>query len=118
LIALEGAVGSFGAPVVGYLAEHVFGYLKNDFPIAQIPEDIRQANLNALANSATTVMVIPWIICFALYGVLHVTYPADRFQFSRMRMGHPGRIALGTSKANVQYAQHVVPPNKTPFHAD
>ena len=78
LIALEGAAGAFGAPIVGYLAEKTFGYVRTEAPINLMPQEIREENLKAIGGAATVVMVVPWSTCFLIYGIIYFTYPTDR----------------------------------------
>ncbi|KAH8740179.1 hypothetical protein FG386_001840 [Cryptosporidium ryanae] len=76
---------SFGAPLVGILAQNFFGYnlsLKKDIGTVisnnnQIEIDILKSNANALANSMICMTVIPWILAIVLFGLLRLTYKED-----------------------------------------
>lgn len=74
-VAVEGSGAAIlGAPLVGYLAEHSFGYLRTTLLVAEMPEQLRLGNANALASALAFLTVIPWSISFLLYGLLHFTY--------------------------------------------
>jgi len=78
LIALESSSGAcFGAPLVGYLAEHVFGYMPFEVAIDQVPIAARSANADALATAMLMLTVLPWTLCFLVYSRLHWTYGRD-----------------------------------------
>lgn len=77
LIAVEGIVGgSLGAPMVGFLAERVYGY--KPMPFLHIDPVIKTRNSSALAYAMTWLTVIPWILSLIVYAGLHYTYGADR----------------------------------------
>ncbi|CEM02665.1 unnamed protein product [Vitrella brassicaformis CCMP3155] len=79
LLAIEGASGSlFGAPSVAFMAEMFFGYEISDLAVKDMTEETRLHNVNALANSLTVAMLLPWAVCFLIYGSLHFTYRHDR----------------------------------------
>ncbi len=62
----EGAIAALAAPLVGYLAEHAFGF-KGDAARTGDPEgDQRRAA--ALGNALVWFMVLPWICSFILYS--------------------------------------------------
>lgn len=77
LQAFSGSAGAVGAPFVGLVAEHFFGYQTQQKPIDQIPLAERQRNAEALARSLFMMTVLPWLFCFLSYGLLHWTYPRD-----------------------------------------
>jgi len=78
LVALEGSSSAcFGAPFVGYLAEHYFGYRPQRMASAMIPEAVREANTHALACGMLVMTVLPWLACFMSYSFLHITYQKD-----------------------------------------
>eukprot|EP00298_Acanthocystis_sp_HF-20_P021270 c27517_g1_i1.p1 GENE.c27517_g1_i1~~c27517_g1_i1.p1 ORF type:complete len:227 (-),score=62.43 c27517_g1_i1:112-792(-) len=78
LVALEGSSGALGAPLVGILSETAFGYQKSDQSVSEMLPEIRENNLNAISQAALYVMIIPWIMCFCLYGLMHFVYPEER----------------------------------------
>ncbi|CAL5080615.1 unnamed protein product [Urochloa decumbens] len=67
----ENVVASFGAPVVGILAERVFGYR----PQAAASD---RENAAALGKALFTGIAVPATICCLTYSALYWTYPADR----------------------------------------
>ncbi|CDJ65678.1 transmembrane domian-containing protein, putative [Eimeria necatrix] len=78
-VAVEGSGAAIlGAPLVGYLAEHSFGYLRTTLLVSEMPEQLRVGNANALAAALAFLTVIPWSISFILYGLLHFTYGRDQ----------------------------------------
>ncbi|CDJ47122.1 transmembrane domian-containing protein, putative [Eimeria brunetti] len=82
-VAVEGSGAAIlGAPLVGYLAEHSFGYLRTTLLVAEMPEQLRLGNANALASALAFLTVIPWSISFLLYGLLHFTYGRDQERIS------------------------------------
>ncbi|KAL8445053.1 hypothetical protein Emed_005905 [Eimeria media] len=78
-VAVEGSGAAIlGAPLVGYLAEHSFGYLRTTLMVADMPEGLRLGNANALASALVFLTAIPWSMSFLLYGILHFTYGKDQ----------------------------------------
>jgi len=45
--------------------------------VSEIPDDIRKSNLNALAMGMLWMTILPWIICFIAFSLLHFTYKKD-----------------------------------------
>ncbi|KAG6705531.1 probable hexose phosphate transport protein [Carya illinoinensis] len=75
----ESILSSFAPPVVGILAQHVFGYK----PVAtgssksdEIATDRR--NAASLAKALYTAIGIPMALCCLIYSFLYRTYPRDR----------------------------------------
>ena len=65
----------FGAPLVGWLAESVFGY-----SIATSEQTVARSNVqnaNALGSAMALCTLIPWGLCFCFYSMLHFTYPPE-----------------------------------------
>lgn len=74
-MALEGSSAAIlGAPLVGFLAENVFGYVRTTFLVADMPESLRVGNANALAYALVFLTAVPWTLSFFIYGLLHFTY--------------------------------------------
>ncbi|KAK9838092.1 hypothetical protein WJX81_000768 [Elliptochloris bilobata] len=69
----EGAVGATGAPLVGLVAERVFG-----FAGAVGREGADLDNARALGNSLLFCWLLPFFCCFLFYFGLYFTLPADR----------------------------------------
>ncbi|CAL8463252.1 g2786 [Coccomyxa elongata] len=74
----EGAVGATAAPLVGLVAEKVFGFagsLKAD----AVPDPALQlANAHALGNAMLVLLLAPWGFDFIFYCGLYYTLPKDR----------------------------------------
>ena len=78
-VAVEGASASiFGAPVVGLLAEKVFGYTPRRGEVGALGEAVKARNAAALAHAMLYMTVVPWICCFLLYNLVVYTYGPDR----------------------------------------
>ncbi|KAL4423578.1 hypothetical protein ABPG77_004618 [Micractinium sp. CCAP 211/92] len=76
--AFEGAVAACGAPIVGWLAEHLgFDSGGSDGGGgADAEADLKRAK--ALGDAIVICTAVPWALCCLLYSGLHVTYPRDR----------------------------------------
>ncbi|KAK9786693.1 hypothetical protein WJX73_003542 [Symbiochloris irregularis] len=93
----EGAIAACGAPLVGILAERMFGFTgaaattthcgdrlvgAPDAIVAaaasaeELSRDLVKAH--ALGNALLVSLVVPWALCFLFYSGLHFTYPLDR----------------------------------------
>jgi MFS family permease len=84
LIALEGSVAAcLGASLAGIIAERAFGYEPQEGQLDDMPPDSRDRNANALAMGMLWMCVLPWIVCFLVYGFLHFTYRQDVENVSR-----------------------------------
>eukprot|EP00922_Rhytidocystis_sp_ex-Travisia-forbesii_P069363 GHVS01103504.1.p1 GENE.GHVS01103504.1~~GHVS01103504.1.p1 ORF type:complete len:186 (-),score=61.41 GHVS01103504.1:27-584(-) len=79
VVAIEGTFAAiFGAPLVGVLSEKVFGYEKTSQFVADMPDDLRLQNANALATSLSLLTIIPWCLSFFLYACLYFSYAHDQ----------------------------------------
>eukprot|EP00927_Polykrikos_kofoidii_P065235 TRINITY_DN61019_c0_g1_i1.p1 TRINITY_DN61019_c0_g1~~TRINITY_DN61019_c0_g1_i1.p1 ORF type:complete len:528 (+),score=44.01 TRINITY_DN61019_c0_g1_i1:74-1657(+) len=80
IVAMDGSSAAlFGAPVVGLLAERVFGYRKMDSGSTEFNDvTSRDANADALLSAMLWCTLLPWTICFCFYTMLHCTYQKDR----------------------------------------
>lgn len=69
-------MSSFAPPVVGLLAQYVYGYK----PVPEGSEDIATGRRNAtsLAQALFIAVSIPMALCCIIYSFLHLTYPRDR----------------------------------------
>ncbi|EZG55490.1 putative transmembrane protein [Gregarina niphandrodes] len=78
-IAIEGVCSAFfGAPLVGWLAEHRYGYHPTGEAVEKLDEAHRQRNADSLANAIFVVTIVPWFISLVLYSLLHLTYGPDK----------------------------------------
>jgi hypothetical protein len=87
----ESILASFAPPVVGVLAQHVYGYKpipKGSSDSVEIQTD--RENAASLAKALYTAIGIPIAICCIIYSFLYCTYPRDR---ERARM-----VALAESE--------------------
>lgn len=76
--ALEGTVGAImGMPLLGLVAQSVFGYMPTRSSVADMPAATRSQNMHALQSSLLVFYLLPWTLCFILYGTMHRTYKAD-----------------------------------------
>ncbi|VWU49216.1 pantothenate transporter, putative [Hepatocystis sp. ex Piliocolobus tephrosceles] len=74
-IAIEGVGSSLiGAPLFGYLAEKVFSYENTSLLISEMPDQLRSNNAEALSKTLFYMTLIPWIMSFIFYSLLHFTY--------------------------------------------
>jgi hypothetical protein len=75
----ESILQSFAPPVVGLLAQNVFGYRpvpKGSSDSVEIETD--RENAASLAKAICIVFVIPLTLCVCIYSFLYCTYPRDR----------------------------------------
>ncbi|KAL4557615.1 hypothetical protein LXL04_035800 [Taraxacum kok-saghyz] len=72
----ESVLSSFAPPIVGILAQHVYGYK----PIEKGSETIETDRVNAtsLAKALYISIAIPMTLCCVIYSFLYRTYPRDR----------------------------------------
>eukprot|EP00929_Paragymnodinium_shiwhaense_P024178 TRINITY_DN14967_c0_g1_i1.p1 TRINITY_DN14967_c0_g1~~TRINITY_DN14967_c0_g1_i1.p1 ORF type:complete len:468 (-),score=87.63 TRINITY_DN14967_c0_g1_i1:130-1479(-) len=63
----------FGAPLVGFLAEHMYGYSL----VEHRSSDHNPENVHALSSSLLICTMVPWAVCFCFYSLIHVTYSRD-----------------------------------------
>jgi MFS family permease len=72
---LESVFASFAPPLVGILAERVFGYQ----PAASgTSVDVDRENAAALGKAVFAEVAVPIAVCCLTYSALYWTYPADR----------------------------------------
>ncbi|KAI3434216.1 uncharacterized protein J3R85_006668 [Psidium guajava] len=75
----ESILASFAPPVVGILAQHVYGFKpipKGSSNSVEIETD--RENAASLAKALYTAIGIPMMICCLIYSFLYCTYPRDR----------------------------------------
>ncbi|KAK1630506.1 hypothetical protein QYE76_004821 [Lolium multiflorum] len=79
----ESVLASFAPPVVGFLAEHAYGYTPISYGagVSSVAKD--RSNATALAKALYTAIAIPMLLCCFIYYLLYGTYPRDR-QRARM----------------------------------
>lgn len=72
-------MSSFAPPVVGLLAQHVYGYKpvqKGSSESEEIATD--RGNAASLARALYTAIGIPLALCCFIYSFLYCTYPRDK----------------------------------------
>ncbi|KAM3257191.1 hypothetical protein ACQJBY_049490 [Aegilops geniculata] len=74
----ESVLASFAPPVVGFLAEHAYGYKPISYGagVSSVASD--KSNAAALAKALYTAIAIPMLLCCFIYSLLYRTYPRDR----------------------------------------
>ena len=98
LLAIEGSTAAlFGAPLVGYLSEAVFGYRSTaGRTVASLPPHHRAENADALGRAIVWIGGVCWVLCFCVYGMVHGVYARDR---DAARFGPTGTAAAAAAKA-------------------
>jgi hypothetical protein len=82
--AFEGSFAALAAPLVGILAERVFGYrVGND-----VPESGSRIEALALSRGLLTVMAFPFALCCIFYMPLYATYRSDYAAVNAPRHHH------------------------------
>lgn len=71
----ESVLASFAPPLVGVLAEHVFGFVSLPSHASSM---VDKANARALGKALYMAFGIPYVCCCLLYSILYWTYPKDR----------------------------------------
>ncbi|KAH9538951.1 hypothetical protein CY35_15G034400 [Sphagnum magellanicum] len=69
---IEKSLAAAGAPLVGILAERLFGYASQKGTGSDLD------NANAIAKGLFSLMSIPFFLCFLIINLLYFTYPRDR----------------------------------------
>lgn len=69
---------TLGGPLVGLLAEKVYGYERTTLEVAEMPDDQRTGNLEALTQAIASVTVVCIVGNLLAFSILHRTYARDR----------------------------------------
>ncbi|OAY62870.1 Protein spinster [Ananas comosus] len=75
----ESILASFAPPMVGILAQHVYGY--KPVPSGEAEKNgltIDRENAASLAKALYTAIAIPMTLCCSIYSLLYCAYPRDR----------------------------------------
>ncbi|CAM6112254.1 unnamed protein product [Calypogeia fissa] len=80
--AFEAVLASFAPPIVGLLAENVYGYVPKE-GADELAVD--KVNAVALAKALYTAVGIPFVLCAVIYSGLYWTYPRDRDRVREMQ---------------------------------
>lgn len=75
-------LSSFAPPVVGILAQRVYGY-EPDEKGKSVQLD--RQNAESLAKALYAAIAIPFVICASIYSFLYCSYPRDR-ERARMQL--------------------------------
>ncbi|KAJ8765755.1 hypothetical protein K2173_014877 [Erythroxylum novogranatense] len=74
----ESVLASFAPPLVGVLAQHVYGYKNPETSSSSSPVETDRENAASLAKALYTAIGIPMALCCSIYSFLYCTYPRDR----------------------------------------
>ncbi|KAG9451555.1 hypothetical protein H6P81_011520 [Aristolochia fimbriata] len=75
----ESILASFAPPVVGILAQHVYGYIPPpQGTTEQVDVETDRENAASLAKALYTAIGVPMTLCCLIYSFLYCTYPRDR----------------------------------------
>ncbi|RDX57885.1 hypothetical protein CR513_62839, partial [Mucuna pruriens] len=106
----ETILSSFAPPIVGILAQHVYGYKpipKGSSASVKIGTD--RENAASLAKALYTAIGIPSVLCVSIYSLLYCTYPRDR---DRARMVALVESQMQQLESKEEYCQlHVLESN-------
>lgn len=112
----ESILSSFAPPVVGILAQHVYGFKpipKGSSATEEIATD--RANAVSLAKALYTAIGIPMALCCFIYSFLYSTYPRDRKRArmealieSEMQQLESSNLPAGVEYSHVQFSESEV----------
>ncbi|KAJ6843420.1 uncharacterized protein M6B38_277855 [Iris pallida] len=75
----ESLLASFAPPVVGVLAQHMYGYKPVPRGSSEATStEVDRENAASLAKALYTAIAIPMFVCCFIYSFLYCTYPRDR----------------------------------------
>ena len=99
--AVQGVINPVGAPVVGGLAEGVFGYVPTSQAVGALSVSHRAGNALALGNALRTVALVCWPLCLAGYSVVGWQYVKHR----RRRGGAAAAAASGAERQSLLHGK-------------
>ncbi|XP_021638211.2 uncharacterized protein LOC110633772 isoform X1 [Hevea brasiliensis] len=104
----ESILSSFAPPIVGILAQHVYGYKpipNGSTEYEEIATDRR--NAASLAKALYTAIGIPMALCCFIYSFLYCTYPRDRerAQMQALIESEMEQLMLDDSPRSGEYSQ-------------
>ncbi|KAL7230721.1 hypothetical protein ACSBR2_009077 [Camellia fascicularis] len=105
----ETILSSFAPPVVGILAQHVFGYKpirKGSTDSEEIETD--RKNAAPLAKALYTAIGFPFVICCLIYSFLYCTYPRDREQAKMHALIESEMQRIENPSSGEEYSQLLV----------
>ncbi|XP_037494907.1 uncharacterized protein LOC105628061 isoform X2 [Jatropha curcas] len=74
----ESVLASFAPPLVGILAQHIYGYKIPKASLDTVKVETDRENAASLAKALQTAISIPMAVCSFTYSFLYCTYPRDR----------------------------------------
>ncbi|KAK9902677.1 hypothetical protein WJX75_002341 [Coccomyxa subellipsoidea] len=88
----EGAIAACAAPLVGMIAERVFGFE------GHLEESVKDplkgcVNAQALANALLCCLLLPWTFCLLFYTGLYRHFPRDRRRVGAPPLGADAKIS-------------------------
>ncbi|EIE19976.1 MFS general substrate transporter [Coccomyxa subellipsoidea C-169] len=88
----EGAIAACAAPLVGMIAERVFGF---EGHLEESVKDPLKAAVNAqaLANALLCCLLVPWTFCLIFYTGLYRHFPRDRRRVGAPPLGADAKIS-------------------------
>lgn len=104
----ESILSSFAPPVVGILAQHVYGYKpvpRGSSESEEIATD--RGNAASLAKALYTAIGVPMALCCLIYSFLYCTYPRDkeRAKMEALIESEMLQIELDNSPTGEEYSQ-------------
>ncbi|KAL0361703.1 UNVERIFIED_CONTAM: hypothetical protein Sradi_3854800 [Sesamum radiatum] len=72
----ESVLSSFAPPIVGVLAQYVYGY--KPVPAGSVDISTDRGNATSLAKALFAAISIPMGLCCVIYSFLYLTYPGDK----------------------------------------
>lgn len=95
-MALEKSVAALGAPLVGVLAVHVYGFRKvkqkkGDESGATSTVAMDLPNARALGHGLFFCIAVPFVLCLSIASFLYCTYPKDREQVKQFTVEQQGK---------------------------
>ncbi|KAM1267963.1 hypothetical protein ACFX2I_000320 [Malus domestica] len=113
----ESILSSFAPPIVGLLAQHVYGFKpvpKGSSDSVEVETD--RENAASLAKALYTAMGIPMTLCVFIYSFLYCTYPRDRDRARMQALAESEMQQLETncSPSRGEYSEVHVSESKMP----
>ena len=100
--AVQGVINPLGAPIVGMLAEHVYGYRPTTESVAALEPLHRSTNALALGSSLRTLALLCWPVCFVGYGTVGRHYAQHQRQVAYAQQSGDRERQLTELRAQLQ----------------
>ncbi|KAG8642877.1 hypothetical protein MANES_12G136000v8 [Manihot esculenta] len=110
----ESILSSFAPPVVGILAQHVYGYKIPRTSSDRMKVERDRENAASLAKALYTAIGIPMALCCSIYSFLYCTYPRDRerARMSALIESEMQQLETDESPSREEYSQLQVSESK------